>query len=308
MWNLHLLYLIVLAVSVSAHRSRSNAPAFYSNNKYIMELTSSTFHDYVYGSNYSTIVEFYAPWCGYCKQLKPEFETAAKKAHDYAQFAAVNCDDEKNKQFCASQNINAFPTLITYRPPKSFRETVPRDQQYAVQPFENERKANSIINIMRGTLKSHVKKVPSTKIESYFTRKTGKPRALLLTDKAQVSALYKSLAVDFLSVMDLNYILVKDDLVDQIRKYAPDLADDVPQLLVIQEDGTVTHYSGKFSKRAISEFLSEFAVPVEGDFSDRKRAIDGIKNGKFKSFLQYKKKMAKKEEKQSRDKLGKDEL
>ena len=48
----------------------------YSNTD-VIELTPSNFDKEVIRSDSIWIVEFYAPWCGHCKQLKPEYEKAA---------------------------------------------------------------------------------------------------------------------------------------------------------------------------------------------------------------------------------------
>ena len=41
-------------------------------------LDPTNFADFIAEQDY-TIVEFYAPWCGHCKSLEPEWSAAAKK-------------------------------------------------------------------------------------------------------------------------------------------------------------------------------------------------------------------------------------
>lgn len=50
----------------------------YSSTSNVVELTPSNFDKLVVKSDHVWIVEFYAPWCGHCQSLTPEYEKAAK--------------------------------------------------------------------------------------------------------------------------------------------------------------------------------------------------------------------------------------
>jgi thiol-disulfide isomerase/thioredoxin len=56
-------------------------------------------------------VEYYAPWCGYCKQFAPQYVKVAKSLQGLALVAAVNCDDKANARLCRAANIQGFPTI-----------------------------------------------------------------------------------------------------------------------------------------------------------------------------------------------------
>ena len=43
----------------------------------VIDLTPDNFDKKVINSDSIWIVEFYAPWCGHCQQLKPDYEKAA---------------------------------------------------------------------------------------------------------------------------------------------------------------------------------------------------------------------------------------
>ena len=46
------------------------------NSKDVVELTDSNFESLVFGSDDIWLVEFFAPWCGHCKNLAPEWAKA----------------------------------------------------------------------------------------------------------------------------------------------------------------------------------------------------------------------------------------
>lgn len=77
----------------------------------VIVLDSTNFDEKVYGSKDIWLVEFYAPWCGHCKALEPEYKTAAAQLKGSAKLAKMDCDDEKNKGICSRMGVSGFPTL-----------------------------------------------------------------------------------------------------------------------------------------------------------------------------------------------------
>lgn len=54
---------------------------------------------------------FYAPWCGHCKNAKPEYQKAAEHFKDNRKvwYAGVDCTVEKKS--CEQFDVKGFPTF-----------------------------------------------------------------------------------------------------------------------------------------------------------------------------------------------------
>ncbi len=76
-----------------------------------VDLTNETFSDTV-NDNDIVIIDFWAPWCGPCKNFSPIYEEASEK-HDGVVFAKVNTEDEQ--ELGASFQIRSIPTLMIFR-------------------------------------------------------------------------------------------------------------------------------------------------------------------------------------------------
>jgi len=76
-----------------------------------LELNADNFQDTITG-NATVIIDFWAPWCGPCRQFAPTFEAASEKRPDII-FAKVNTEEQQ--QIAASFNIRSIPTLMVFR-------------------------------------------------------------------------------------------------------------------------------------------------------------------------------------------------
>lgn len=75
----------------------------------MINLTPSNFESRVIDSSDVWIVEFYAPWCGHCKNLVPEYKKAAEALKGVVKVGAVNADEHRD--LGGRYGVKGFPTI-----------------------------------------------------------------------------------------------------------------------------------------------------------------------------------------------------
>ena len=77
----------------------------------IVNLTKDTFRDIV-SENETVLIDFWAPWCGPCRQFAPVFDSMSEQHPDVV-FAKVNTEEEQ--ELAGHFNIRSIPTLMVFR-------------------------------------------------------------------------------------------------------------------------------------------------------------------------------------------------
>ena len=77
-----------------------------------VNVDTGSFQEKVLNSDKPVVVDFWAEWCGPCKQIAPALEEISD-AHDGVTIAKVNIDE--NPDLAAQYGVRSIPTLIAFK-------------------------------------------------------------------------------------------------------------------------------------------------------------------------------------------------
>ncbi|KAI5865775.1 hypothetical protein GGS23DRAFT_554109 [Durotheca rogersii] len=225
--------------------------ALYLKSSPVVQVDAKDYDRIINQSNHTSVVEFYAPWCGHCQNLKPAYEKAARNLEGLAHVAAVNCDDDANKQLCSALGVKGFPTLKTVRPGKG------KGAKPLVEDYNGPRTAKGIVDAVVERINNHVKRVTDNDLDAFLAKNNESAKALLFTEKGTTSALLRSIAIDFLDVITVAQVRDKETRANELFGVAS-----YPTLVLLpggDRDGLV--YDGEMKKDALVKFLSQAGSP-----------------------------------------------
>ncbi|KAK0630277.1 hypothetical protein B0T17DRAFT_471403, partial [Bombardia bombarda] len=242
--------LCAVAVGLLSALPGVQAAGLYTKSSPVLQLDGKDYDRLVAKSNYTSIVEFYAPWCGHCQNLKPAYEKAAKNLDGLAKVVAVNCDEESNKPFCGNMGVQGFPTLKIVRPKKGGGKPF-------VEDYQGQRTASAIVEAVVQRINNNVVKIEDKNLDKFLSEKNETAKAILFTDKGVTSALMKGLALDFLDVITIGQARNKEAKTVEtfgVTKF--------PTLLLLPGgDAPGIVYDGEIKKDAMVKFLSQAGEP-----------------------------------------------
>ena len=97
---------------------------------------NKNFDETVLKSSEPVVVDFWAPWCGYCRRIGPAYEKIADEYGDRLTVAKVNIDEEA--ALAEAAQIEVIPTLVLYRDGKAVDSIVNPGSKAAIDQFIQE--------------------------------------------------------------------------------------------------------------------------------------------------------------------------
>jgi len=240
---------LVAALTAALAAIPSAQAGMYLKSSPVLQVDAKNFDSLITKSNHTSVVEFYAPWCGHCQNLKPAYEKAARNLEGLAKVAAIDCDDDANRPLCTAHDVKGFPTLKTFRPGTKPGKPI-------VEDYRGPRTASGITDDVVSKINNHVTKVTDKDLDDFLAKEG--PKAVLFTEKGKTSALLRSVAIDFLDVIKVGQIRNKEN--GAVERFA---IESFPTLVLIPEgtDSEPVIYDGELKKDSVVEFLTQAGEP-----------------------------------------------
>jgi len=102
----------------------------------MIEMNQKLFDKYVQEGQELVLVDFWAPWCVYCRRIAPAYEKIAEQYGNRLAVAKVNIDEEP--LLANQEQIEVIPTLVLYRGGKALGSIVAPEAKAAIEEFIQE--------------------------------------------------------------------------------------------------------------------------------------------------------------------------
>ena len=102
----------------------------------MQNMNAEAFRDALARSEKPVLVDFWAPWCTYCRRIGPAFDKIAQQYADSLIVGKVNIDEEP--ALAQQEQIEVIPTLVLYRDGQAVASIVAPESKAMIEQFLEE--------------------------------------------------------------------------------------------------------------------------------------------------------------------------
>jgi protein disulfide isomerase family A protein 3 len=192
------------------------------------------------------LVKFYAPWCGHCKRLAPEFEkaaTALKLNDPPVVLAELDCTAEK--AICDKFGVSGYPTLKVFK-----------RGEFAFE-YGGEREADGIVKYMRSKAGPSSKALTSLpEVDKFLSSNDFVVVGFFdkLGNAAQNS--FSQFADSLSDTYRFGYVIAPSEDILAKYKYQNDIVAFQPKVLNSKFEPTAFEYTGDLTVHKLKEWIS----------------------------------------------------
>lgn len=175
----------------------------------VLEIDDHNFQDLILDAKYKTMLIFTAPWCRFCKEVKPLWSKLANEIYesdqDIVRFAELEYSDEKKsatQKIKAQFNVRLLPTILFFNPFKVDDDGLKRPVQY-----DDERNLESLLAFVNDETGL------SRKEDGKLFSNAG--RIMSIDEAIETSERYENVLAKLEKLENLNAERGRDALVDQ---------------------------------------------------------------------------------------------
>ncbi|KAL6980367.1 Protein disulfide isomerase-like 1-4 [Sarracenia purpurea var. burkii] len=218
------------------------------DEKDVVVLKESNFSDFIAENRY-VMVEFYAPWCGHCQALAPEYAAAATELKGEAVLAKVDAMEES--ELAQKYEIQGFPTVYF------FIDGVHKD-------YPGQRTKDAIVTWVKKKTGPGIYNLTTIK-EAEHTLATDSKLVLGFLDNL-VGPQSEELAAASRLEDDVSFYQTASPEVAKLFHIDPQAKR--PTLVLLKKEAEkISHFDGQFSKSAIAQFVYENKLPLVTTFT-----------------------------------------
>ncbi|CAA7390439.1 unnamed protein product [Spirodela intermedia] len=237
----------------SAFDGHDESPPPAVDEKDVVVLTDGNFSKFLEEHRH-VLVEFYAPWCGHCQALAPEFAAAAtelKAAGEDAVLAKVDATEEN--ELAQKYEIQGYPTVLFFVDGHDNRKT-----------YTGQRTKEGIVTWIKKMTGPGVQNI--TTVEEAETVLTAEDKLVVGYFDSLLDTLSEELASASKLEDDVNFYQTAS--ADVAKLFHIDPKAKRPALVMLKKEAEkITHFDGDFEKSAIADFVFANKLPLVTKFS-----------------------------------------